>query len=363
MTIRVPLKYISTSNGFDLQQFDSSDHQLIHDRAKWLYSNNKSVTLSIVSADGNLGTIRESRMITGGAAVDITDFDTEAETAEPYELTSSYERIEQTIADSASAPDVAESADDVGFPLYYDSSSGDLIAMSKQDFYDTFITPAITSFYTSPSYGKYNIWNSTTRTGWTALSNDPVYADTVSDLSSFDSDGIQAFDGVMQSGTAITQTEYFLIEANTPDSATMNSLGTPVPVTAAIGTSGDLESNISRTDTLLQKGMRSGIAFGIGNPDNQLRYYYNGVASPHNIDGYSGTGGLQQGVTMVNTQRSGDGQYITHQVGTDDYRSQEFPSGALVTNNTHTLRLDYYRHTGPHLADDYIDYGNGNPGN
>lgn len=43
---------------------------------------------------------------------------------------------------------------------------------------------------------------------------------------------------VMQSGTAITQTEYFLIEANTPDSATMNSLGTPVPVTAAIGTSG-----------------------------------------------------------------------------------------------------------------------------
>lgn len=58
-----------------------------------------------------------------------------------------------------------------------------------------------------------------------------------------------------------------------------------------------------------------------------------------------------------------DGQYITHQVGTDDYRSQEFPSGALVTNNTHTLRLDYYRHTGPHLADDYIDYGNGNPGN
>lgn len=51
--------------------------------------------------------------------------------------------------------------------------------------------------------------------------------------------------------------------------------------------------------------MRSGIAFGIGNPDNQLRYYYNGVASPHNIDGYSGTGGLQQGVTMVNTQRSG----------------------------------------------------------
>jgi hypothetical protein len=363
MTVRIPLKYISTASGFDLQEFSSADLQSIYNRAKWLYSSNKSVTLSFQSTNGNLGRILESRMLSGESAVDPTNYDTEAETTEPYESKVAYHRIQQTIDNTTSAPDVAESADDVGFPLYYDSNTGDIKAMTKQDFYDTFITPAITDFYTTASYGKYNIWNASTRTGWTALSSTPVYVDTVSDLASFDSDGIQATDGIMQSGTAVTQTEYFLLEADTPAASYINGVGTPVPVTAAIGGSGDLETNLTRTDTLLQTGMRHGMAHGGGSSNNKLRYYYNGIDPNGSIDGYSGTGGYQQGVTMVNQLRTGEGRYVTMQTGLDDYRSQEFPSGAPVTNNTHTLRLDYYRHNGPHIDDDYISYAGGvNPG-
>ena len=69
---------------------------------------------------------------------------------------------------------------------------------------------------------------------------------------------------------------------------------------------------------------------------------YTAVSS---VDGYAlsyniGTSGLgnTRGTGMVDTKLNSS-TYATLQVNTDDYRTQEFPSGSAVAQNTYYLRI------------------------
>ena len=62
-----------------------------------------------------------------------------------------------------------------------------------------------------------------------------------------------------------------------------------------------------------------------------------GYALSYNI-GTSGSGNTR-GTGMVDTKLNGS-TYATRQVNTDDYRTQEFPSGSAVAQATYYLRIN-----------------------
>ena len=60
-----------------------------------------------------------------------------------------------------------------------------------------------------------------------------------------------------------------------------------------------------------------------------------GYSLSYNING----SGNSRGTGMANTILSGVGNFETLQVGVDDYRSQEFPDGAVTTASTYFLKV------------------------
>lgn len=323
MTARIPL-YEDTTDTNIIQLTQSSTSQLAsaQGRARWEYARDPSVTLSYVASGGNLPGRApiDRRLTSGGAATNVTTYVDAATTEDPQPFDVIYQRINQVLDDSASTPDLTDT-DNVGFPAYYDAD-GNIRSMTKEDFYDTYIRPAIISKQSSANYfGNYNVKTSdfvAGNIGYTDLGT--VFTDTVSDLSEFDSAGIGTA-GTIQNPTGEIVTTYKLTQyigaSNGP------SIVTPIYLDA----NGDI---IKGDETRFLSQLKQGMRYAIRHDDTyRLRYKYN------DSDSRSTTMGL-----MTDTLRNGSGRYVTQFVNADDYRSQEFPSGTPVTNETFKLSLN-----------------------
>lgn len=306
MTVRTPLKL----NGSNLQEMTTAEVEAIQTEAIRLYGANPYVTLSGVSSGGNLGTMNDTRLQAGAGTSDVTNFDTEAETPDVSTVTVGYSRISQSIDTS-----LTNWTDGTySYPLYYDGS--DLREMSAADFGDTFIKPAIDTLTTGSTgtdqAGTYFISTSSSVAGATLVYGSPVFVDTRANADAYTADGIPE---TLDQPTTITN--YYLHRINSAGAA-----GHELPICyRKSGT--DLQQTPSATFETALTTMINYYAAEVSG--TRIRYSINGS-------------GNNRGSAMVDTRLDGS-TYRTRFVNTDDYRTQEQPSGSATNISTYYLRI------------------------
>jgi len=311
MAVRTPL----INDSGNVKEMSSAQVDQIVDQAVYQYSLNPSVSLSVVSSGGSLGTINDTRLQAGAASTSATAFPSEATTAEPSVVTVSYSKIDETVASITPTTDTGKT-----WPAYY-NASGHIQAMSLQDVKDTFLHPAIdlltAATTTSQQAGTYHISSTTSVTDSTEVSgaNTAIYLDTRADTSQYTAGGIGE---TLDQPTTITS--YYLQRVNGID----NSYTLPFYVNA----SNHLQEYDATTfESLLQEWIRYTAASSA-----------DGYTIRYNL-GTSGSGN-ERGSGMGDTRLNGSGNYQTRFVNADDYRAQEFPNGTPTTINTYYLRIN-----------------------
>ena len=308
MTIRTPLVY----NGAQLQEMKSSDLDNIYRLAAYYYAQSPAITLTVVGSGGNLTSIDDTRLQAGAASLSTTAFPSEATTAEPSEITVSYQRITQTVA---SAP-ITTSDTGKTFPIYWNGTQ--VQAMTEQDFIDTFVQPTIDVLAlgttTSAQAGTYHIATTTSVTGSTLVSSTPVFSDSRADTSLYTADGIAE---PLDQPTTVTN--YYLHKID----GEVGSYNPPLYIDASNNLKQYSEAEIG---TLFQEYINNAVVNS--SSGYQIRY---------NIDG----SGTNRGSAMVNTRLTGgSGNYQTFFAGANDYRAQEFPDGTPSTVNTYNFKIN-----------------------
>ena len=94
MAVRSPLK----NDSGNVKEMTSAEVDQIVDQLVYQYSLNPSVSLSVVSSGGNLGTITDTRLQAGAMSQTNSSFPTEGDTAEPSIVTVNYAKVNQSIA-------------------------------------------------------------------------------------------------------------------------------------------------------------------------------------------------------------------------------------------------------------------------
>ena len=312
MTSRTPL-YVNASN--DLQEMTAAQIVEIQERMIYYYGSSPSVTLAVDTGSAqNLDAISDTRQQAGSTSQSSTAFVAEGSTAEPSTVTVSYDRVGMTQTTSGHS----QPSTNTSFPVYYDSGSGSIIAMTEGDMLDTFVKPAIdllvSGTESANTAGTYTITTSSSAaSNYTAVSSDAVFVDTRADTSAYTSGGIPE---TLDQPTTITS--YYLHRRNAAST-------TPSVFPVLIDGSNNLQSMSSSTiDSVLGAWLRYWAAAS----DDGYKITYTMATS----------GGNTRGTAMVDTRLNGSGNYQTRQVG-DDYRSQEFPNGSPATITTTNLRI------------------------
>jgi hypothetical protein len=303
MASRTPL-YVDSSN--DLVEMTAAEIVEVQKRAIYHYGTSPTAVITQVSGSGALiASMDDTRHQAGATSQSASAFVAEGSTAEPGTVTVSFDKINLAYTASGSVGETSDTG--TTFPVYYDSSSASILAMSLTDMQDTFLHPAIdlmiSGTESANTAGTYTITNSSA-----------VFIDTRADASAYTAGGIPE---TLDQPTTITS--YFL---HRRDAAASTPSRMPVVIDG---------------DNNLQQMSNSTIDTVIG---NWLR-----KTAAHSADGYKITydattsGGNTRGTAMVNTKLNGSGNYLTRQVS-DDYRSQEMPNGSAATVTTYNLRIN-----------------------
>ena len=303
MAVRTPL-YL---NGGNLQEMTTTQINEIKSQVRYLYATDPSVDLSVVSSGGNLGAISDTRKTAGASSTDVTNFHTEAETAEPGTVTVNYSRINQSAENTSATADT----DNIAFPVY--NNDGNIQAMTLTDIYDTFIYSEIDTIADGNDRpGTYRIHTSNSLSGQTLISSTPVFSDTRANTGAYTAAGIpEAVD------QPFTVTNYYLFRVNAGSAISYSS---PVFIRSDNNLQ---EYSTASFDAILKNCVRHVAAEVTG---SRIRYRINGA-------------GNNRGSGMSNTILNGSGNYQTRYVNTDDYRAQEFPDGTAVTASTNYLKI------------------------
>jgi hypothetical protein len=304
MAVRQPLYYNSSNQ---VQAMTTTMVDEVVDQIVYQYSQNPSVTLSVVSSSGSLDAMSDTRLQAGAASTSTTSTPSEATTAEPSVVTVTYDKITETRATVTPTTDTGKT-----WPVYYNSSN-QIQAMTLADVKDTFLHPAIDLLSSGSTgtqqAGTYHITTSSSG----AVSSTAVFANTQADTSAYTAGGIgETLD------QPTTLTSYYLHQLAGSDT----SYTLPLFVTG----SDMLQSFPEATfESLIQEWIR-----------------YTAVSS---ADGYSisyniGGSGNNRGSGMADTRLNGSGNYQTRFVNTNDYRAQEFPNGTATAINTYYLNIN-----------------------
>ena len=308
--------YVNSNN--DLQEMTSAEMVEVQNRMIYAYGSSPTAVITQVSSSGALvDSMNDTRLKAGATSQSTTAFVAEGTTAEPATVTVTYDKINLAYTATGSIDNDAD--DGTTFPVYYDSTSGNIFAMTLDDLKDTLLHDAIdlliSGTESSSTAGTYTITDSSTAaTNYTNVSTTAVYANTIADTSAYSSAGIPE---TLDQPTTVTS--FYLHRRDA-------SANTPSRMPVVINAQNDFQQMSTATidDTL----------------GDWLRY-----TAAHSADGYKITynadtsGGNTRGTAMVDTRLNGSGNYQTLQSG-DDYRSQEFPNGSAATITTYNLRIN-----------------------
>ena len=318
----------------------------IVNRCIYLYGGNPSVTLSVVSNNGSLATIEDTRMMSGAASTSISANPPETTTAEPDEYADvntplTFDKIDQTVATVSTPSDTNNKL----YPVYYDGS-GTIQAMTATDLFDTFITTAIGLLVDGNDRpGTFKVASSGTSatasalSGHTKVSDTPVFRDTKANLSAFTTSNI---------GGSGTRQDHPTTSDFDPDGAD------PIPRSGYYHLyKGDQGAAPTFTQPLLIDGSNDLQVYPVTNFDAMLlaeiRHHTVNTVGSRITYGINGTGeassinasGNDKG-TMIDSRLTGvTGNYkATGALSADDYRAQEFPNGTLSSVSTYTLKIN-----------------------
>ena len=305
MAVRTPL-YNDSGN---IRQMTSAMIDEIIAQCVYQYSLNPSVTLSVVSSGGSVGTIEDTRLQAGASATNASSYPSAGATPDVSQVNVQNEKINQTNASVTPTTDTGKL-----WPVFYNSSN-QIQAMSITDVEDTFLHPAIdilVSGSTGTSQGgTYHISTSTSVSGSTLVSSTPVFIDTRANTSAYTAAGIPE---TQDQPTTITN--YYLHKITGADSSFTNPF--------FINTDNHIQEYTEATfEGLLQEWMR---------------YTAASSTRTHQIN-YSYTTGTNRGSGMVDTRLNGSGNYQQRFINANDYRTQEFPNGTPTTIATHNLKI------------------------
>ena len=372
MAFRRPLKYSqnknSTSVGGDakFQLMSNEDIDRIRQQAILELSRKPVYDLRVtVAGDGNLDQISDTRIRSAAAvAGSASSFPSNPGTALFSTVNTNFSRLrDSTDSSGFDSNAYLYLADTAPRPLCLDSDRGQiLMQMPLQDVFDTFIRPALDSFYAdvtnigdSNNYmrpGLYLIGGasdlhhlnasvSDSPVAFQSLaSSDVVFTDTTANVSSFASGSIGTA-GTFQDHPQ-TITNYYLNRTENPDSA---EYFVQDPATGNVTLPLKFEENaqkgyghpglkqFSRNEfkDYLQRAMR----FVSGGETNYRHHYI--------ID--SGATGTIMGSAMVNTEIASPGSnFITRladpgATNPNDYRGQEVPTGTPSAINVQYLKF------------------------
>jgi len=306
MAVRAPLY---NDNG-NLKEMSTALVDQIVQQTVYQYSLSPSVSLSVVSSGGNLGTITDTRLQAGSSSSSATSYPSEATTAEPSVVSVNYSKIDSSNASVTPTGDSGKT-----WPVYYDGTS--IKAMNLQDVKDTFLHPAIDLLASGSTgtdqAGTYHISTSSSVAGSTLVSATPVFSDTGADTGAYTAGSIPE-----TQDQPTTLTNYYLQIIN----------GTDTSFTSPVFIRSDDQIQIYPTATfqsLLQEWIRYTAASSS-----------DGYSISYNING----SGNNRGSGMVDQRLNGSGNYQTRFVNANDYRAQEFPNGTLTTINTYFLKIN-----------------------
>ena len=308
MSVRAPLY----NNSGNIQEMTTAMVDEVVDQIVYQYSLSPSVVLSYVSSSGNIGSINDTRLQAGASTTDATNYDTEGETPDVSTVTVNYAKIDSSTASITPTTDTGTT-----WPLYY-NSSGQIQAMNLTDIKDTFLHPAIyllsAATTTSQQAGTHFISSATSVTGSTRVSSTAVFSDTRADAAAYTAGGI----GETQDQPT-TITNYYLY--------TVDGSDTSYTAPFFINASNNLQIFAEATfESLIQEWIRYTAASST-----------DGYAISYNL-GTSGSGN-ERGSGMADTKLNSS-TYAQRFVNANDYRTQEFPSGSAVTQNTYYLRIN-----------------------
>ena len=307
MAVRKPLYYVSNN----VREMTTAMVTEIVKQAGYQYSLDPGVSLSVVGSSGTLAAMSDTRLQAGAATSDATNFDTAGETPDVSTVTVTYDKVSHSNASVSPTSDTGKT-----WPVYVNSSNN-IQAMSLTDVKDTFLHPAIDLLASgsigTDQGGTYHVNASNSVSGSTLVSSTAIFTDTRANAAAYTASGI----GETQDQPT-TINNYYLHKIT----------GTNTSFTAPFSI--DSNNNIKEyTDAAFQALLKEWMRYTAASSSD-------GYALSYNI-GTSGSGNTR-GTGMVDTKLNGS-TYATLQVG-DDYRSQEFPSGSAVAQNTYFLRIN-----------------------
>ena len=308
MAVRSPLY----NNSGNLQEMTTTMVDEIVDQIVYQYSLSPSVPLTVVGSGGSLGTISDTRLQAGASTTDVTNFDTEGETPDVSTVTVTYDKITETRATVTPTSDTGKT-----WPVYY-TSGGAIQSMNLQDVKDTFLHPAIdlisAATTTTQQAGTHFISSAASVSGSTRVSATPVFSDTRANAAAYTAGGI----GETQDQPT-TITNYYLYTVD----------GSDTSYTAPLFIEGSNNLQIY-PDATFESLMQEWIRYTAVSSTDGYSFAYN--------VGTSGSGNIR-GSGMADTKLNSS-TYATRFVNANDYRTQEFPSGTAVTQNTYYLRIN-----------------------
>jgi hypothetical protein len=303
MAARTPIKL----DGSNVKEMSSTDYNNIVARTAYLYMTDPSVTLSQVGSSGSLDSMNDTRTQAGSATTHASSFRSAGDTPDVSTVTVTYDKITEATA-SLSAPADTNS---IRFPVW--NNGGNIQAMTVQEMYDTYVSAATDSLIASQPYKIHT--STSSPSGYTIVSSTAVFTDTIANAGAYTAGGITE-----TQDQPTTVTNYYL-HRNTGSSVSYSA--TPMYI--------DASQNLKEyTSAEFDAIMKEVIRYSTVNSGDSCRLRY-----------YIGGAGTNMGSGIVNTKLNSS-TYAQREVGGDDYRTQEFPSGSAATISTYYLKARKY---------------------
>ena len=340
MTVRAPL-YMLAPAGEPFKQiypFATTGVDAINGLAGFAFAINPNPRIEIGGTNGTLLANQpfvDTWWSAGAGTTDVTNYDTAAETPNVFKVTDNYNNV-RVVYDSVSLP--TGDTNNTQYPLYLYSPAGPVgddwvdagfRAMSNQDFIDTFVLPVLDSFggggQTLQKSGTYYMTTSAAPANATIIGT--------AALNQQANPAAYAAASIPETPTQNnTVTTYRIAKVDYPSTASDLWEGAAAPLLYDLPLYFD-----AGTESIRQHTPATWAA--LLNPF--LRFYLGGGSTAHTISyNIDGADGVTSGTIYTDTGITTAGStYNTRFVNTNDYRTQEFPTGTATVQSTKAFKI------------------------
>ena len=330
MAVRRPVYLFADPNGVPVSSnfYEYTDAYMedILTFASYVHAQDPAVKLEVNTANGIQmpnQNFQDTYYIAGASTTRVDRFSTEAETPNVSMSTDTYNRI-RIIDNQGTLP--TSDTNNLEYPLYLTSQSPrQLRAMTRQDFIDTFVTPAIPMWggaNANEQGGTYFLTTSASPANATIIGTVPAAVNSVANLGAYSSGGI----GETQKQT--TDINYWLAKVDYP-ATEFDPIEASLPLYFDAGSEQIKAHTLASWTALLGPFLR--YYLGGGDANQEISYNINGA-------------GTTQGAIFTDSRRTPTGTgYTTRFVNANDYRTQEFPTGteSTVAGTEKRLKIVY----------------------